>query len=285
MHPSSTLIAPRSSTPTQPLAPEALYEIRIDTNGDAVADITYRVNVTGSEGDKQSVTLRRIEGAQGAGAGAAGRIIVADVPVSLGREARVAEGSGHRFFAGLRSNPFFFDVQGALNDLKFTGSDFFTDKDVCSFVLDLPRSALGPGPVGLWMRVLVPGGGGSWVQVERGGRPQCAVFLAGDARDAYYAAEPADDGQFVAVFAHALQHSGGYGPEEARRAAQMLLPEILVYDPARAAEYPRNGRALTDHVTTFFLPILTNGKVRDDKVGPHRDLLAEFPYLGPPHRA
>ena len=26
-----------------------------------------------------------------------------------------------------------------------------------------------------------------------------------------------------------------------------------------------------------------NGKVTEDKVGPHRDLLAEFLYLGPPH--
>jgi len=33
-----------------------------------------------------------------------------------------------------------------------------------------------------------------------------------------------------------------------------------------------------------FLSIYTNGKVTGDKVGPHRDLLAEFPYLGPPHK-
>ncbi len=32
-----------------------------------------------------------------------------------------------------------------------------------------------------------------------------------------------------------------------------------------------------------FLAILTNGKVTGDKVGPHRDLLDGFPYLGPPH--
>ena len=32
-----------------------------------------------------------------------------------------------------------------------------------------------------------------------------------------------------------------------------------------------------------FLPILTNGKVKGYKVRPHGDLLAEFPYLGPPH--
>ena len=45
-----------------------------------------------------------------------------------------------RFFAGWRSDPFFFDVQGALNDLHFTGDDFFTDKDICSIVLEVPNS-------------------------------------------------------------------------------------------------------------------------------------------------
>jgi hypothetical protein len=31
------------------------------------------------------------------------------------------------------------------------------------------------------------------------------------------------------------------------------------------------------------LAILTNGRVTEDGVGPHEDLLSEFPYLGPPH--
>jgi hypothetical protein len=46
-----------------------------------------------------------------------------------------------------------------------------------------------------------------------------------------------------------------------------------------------NGRALTDDVQDGFLAILTNGKVTEDGVGPHHDLLTEFPYLGPPHKA
>jgi hypothetical protein len=98
------------------------------------------------------------------------------------------------------------------------------------------------------------------------------------------AAEPSEDARFVPVFAHALEHAGGYAPDVARRAAEMLLPDILRYDPARPASYPTNGRTLTDRVVRYFLPILTNGKVMDDNVGPHRDLLDEFPYVGPPHR-
>jgi hypothetical protein len=32
------------------------------------------------------------------------------------------------------------------------------------------------------------------------------------------------------------------------------------------------------------LAMVTNGKVAGDQIGPHTDLLADFPYLGHPHR-
>ena len=66
---------------------------------------------------------------------------------------------------------------------------------------------------------------------------------------------------------------------------QALLPDILSYDPTRRAAYPGNGRALTDDVMDIFLSTITNGKVMTDHVGPHRDLLVDFPYLGQPHKA
>ena len=136
----------------------------------------------------------------------------------------------------------------------------------------------------LWARTL-DGAGGKWVQADRGARPQQAVFLPGDERAAYLTGEPANDARFIAAFAHSLEHAGGYTPEEAKRVAGTLLPDIMVYDPRRPASFPDNGRTLTDDVVDVFLPILTNGKVTGDKVGPHRDLLSAFPYLGAPHKA
>jgi Domain of unknown function (DUF4331) len=285
-HPSSGANPPQPTT-AEPFAPEAVYELLVDTNGDAVADLSYRLRVSTSRGGAQTATLRRAEGAQVARMGDEGRVVAEGIPVSTGREARATEAGDHRVFVGKRSDPFFFDVQGALRGLQFTGDDYFADKNVYSLVLDVPNSVLGSGPVGLWMRVLVPANsaGGGWVQVERGARPSQTVFLAGEARDAYLAAEPKDDARFVDVFAHELVHAGGYTPEEAKRAARALLPDILPYDPRRPASYPTNGRLLTDDVVDAFLPILTNGKVTGDRVGPHRDLLAEFPYVGPPHDA
>ena len=49
----------------------------------------------------------------------------------MDREARITEAGDQRFFAGWRSDPFFFDVTGALKNFQFTGNDLFTDKDVC----------------------------------------------------------------------------------------------------------------------------------------------------------
>ena len=136
--------------------------------------------------------------------------------------------------------------------------------------------------VGLWARTL-DDAGGVWVQADRGALPAQAVFLVGSERDRYHAGEPANDARFITVFAHALEHTGGYAPEEARRMAGTMLPDMLSYDPTRPASFPSNGRTLTDDAADAFLAVLTNGKVTGDKVGPHIDLLAEFPYVGPPH--
>src|SRR6266404_3404212 len=283
VHPSA-VVNPPGLTTTEPFAPEALYELKIDTNGDAVADIAYRVRFAISEDGSQTATLCRADGAQAAGTDDGGRLIVKSAPVSMGEDARVTEAGEYRFFAGWRSDPFFFDTQGALNNLQFTGNDFFADKDVCSIAIELPNSELGRQNLGLWARTLHDVGG-KWIQADRGARPQQAVFLTGAENADYLAGEPADDARFVAVFAPSLQHAGGYTPEEAKQVAGTLLPDILPYDPKRAACFPNNGRTLTDDAVDVFLPILTNGKVTGDKVGPHSDLLAEFPYLGPPHRA
>ena len=136
-----------------------------------------------------------------------------------------------------------------MNNLQFTGDDFFADKDVCSIVLEVPNSALGSKAVGLWARTLVAdGAGGGWVQADRGALPAQTPFLTGEQNAAYLAGEPADDARFVAVFAHSLEHAGGYTPEEARRVAGTLLPDLLRYDPTRPASFPDNGRTLTDDV-------------------------------------
>jgi hypothetical protein len=283
VHPSFA-VNPPGPTTAEPFAPGALYEIQVDTNGDAVADLNYSVQFSSSEDGTQTATVRRIHGARATDFGAEGEEIVKDAPVSVGPEALVTRAGDYRFFFGWRSDPFFFDANGFLNSLRFTGDDLFTDKDVCSIVLELPNSALGSGEVGLWART-VDKTGESWIQADRGGRPLQAVFLAGGSREEYLSGQPAGDDRFAKVFAHELEHSGGYAPEDVVAIARTLLPDILSYDPRRPACFPANGRALRDDVVDVFFSIYTNGKVLGDGVGPHGDLLDDFPYLGPPHES
>jgi Domain of unknown function (DUF4331) len=283
VHPAFSLIPPAPTTP-EPFSADAIYEFKIDTDGDAVADIAYRVRFSPFAEGKQTATLRRVEGAQAAGTADEGRVIIEGAPVSMDREPLMTQAENHCFFAGWRSDPFFFDPLGVLNNFHFSGRDNFVDKDVCSIVLELPGATLGAKQFGVWART-VDRANGVWIQADRGAKPAQAIFLPGDAREAYLASDPADDARFVPVFAHSLEHTGGYAPADAARVAATLLPDIMHFDPTRPASYPDNGRTLTDDVLHQFLSILTNGKVTSDGLGPHQDLLAEFPYLGPPHMA
>jgi hypothetical protein len=147
---------PSGATTTEPFAPKALYELKIDTDGDGVADIAYRVRFSAFERGVQTAIVHRVDGPRAAG----GRVMVDGALVSIGHEARVTEAGDIRFFAGWRSDPFFCDVEGAKKNFQFTSDDFFADKDVCSIVLEVPNSALGAKEVRLWARTLTLGDGG-----------------------------------------------------------------------------------------------------------------------------
>src|SRR4029434_2355275 len=50
------------ATLREALAPGALYEIKVDTDGDAIADLCYSVRFASSIDGRQTATLRRIAG-------------------------------------------------------------------------------------------------------------------------------------------------------------------------------------------------------------------------------
>src|SRR6266404_7736877 len=159
VHPSA-VVDPPGPTTAEPFSPEALYEFRIDTNGDGVADITFGVRFASRADGSQTATVRRLEGAEAVGRSDGGQVIVEAAAVSTGRNARITEVGGYRFFAGWRSDPFFFDVHGILNGFQFTGEDFFADKNVCGIVLEVPNADLGAKRVSLWACTLIGETGG-----------------------------------------------------------------------------------------------------------------------------
>ncbi|GCE29904.1 hypothetical protein KDA_53880 [Dictyobacter alpinus] len=277
-------VNPVAPTFADSFADEAVYELKIDTDGDAIADIAYRFTFSPKKEGIQTATVRRVSGEQARGQGTEGDILFTDIPVAFGEEISIADAGDYRFFVGIRSDPFFFDLEGFKNGMQFTGADTFLDKNVFSMVLELPNSELGNNPkVGIWGRVLIPKDGNPFFQIDRMGRPFVNVaFTQGEDKNTFNRIEPTRDREIFTEKFVDLFVSSGRSAEDAKQTAYSLLPDILDYDYARPAGY-RNGRLLTDDIIDIQLAVLTNGAVTEDKVGPHQDLLSSFPYVGPPH--
>jgi hypothetical protein len=124
---------------------------------------------------------------------------------------------------------------------------------------------------------------GTLEQVDRGGHPTINPFInPNEVKDQFNARQPADDvANYLQPWSKILQDNG-YDAGQAAEAARMVLPDILRYDRAQPVAYP-NGRALTDDVFSARFAWLTNGTVGADGLEPHADMLAEFPFVGPPN--
>ena len=255
------------------------------------------------KGGRQRATVYMATGQEAREAEAVGKPIVRDAEVSFGAEPNVVTSGPYTFFAGSRSDPFFVDFAGLLTafnwqrgrnftELKeldpfpWTGQDTLAPYNAFGIVLELPTSELGANPtLGIWGRVSVRRNG-KLDHVDRAGHPTIASFFNTDeTKEEYNRTEPAQDRErFLHQAIEILEHNGGYSAEEAEAVIDEagLLPDMLRYDPGKAAEYP-NGRALIDHVVAARLALISNNGIPSDGLGPHDDLLEEFPYLGPPH--
>ncbi|MFJ3643668.1 DUF4331 family protein [Streptomyces sp. NPDC090108] len=276
-------VNPFAPTQGEAFHPDAVYRINVDTDGDAVADLAYSFVFSEPADGRQTVTVHRATGARARDHAAGGEVIVSEAEVAFGPEPNIVDADGLRFSAGLRSDPFFADLEGITDEFRWTGKDFGIDKNVFGIVLEVPDEELGDGPIGVWARVSVRQDG-ELVSVDRGAHPSLtAYFNADEVKDRYNAGEPADDWDtYREPWSAVLAHTGGYGAEDAERALRTVLPDVLRYDRAEAAAYP-NGRTLTDDVTSARLAMVSGGKITDDHIAPHTDLLPDFPYLGHPH--
>lgn len=274
---------------------DAVYLTLIDTDNDLIPDITLQYNfqnvlspvgsVTGQSGTVQ--LIRR---------GASPQTLVANAPVSFGNTPIITEGAnGIQFFAGIRSEPFFFDTAAFLADMSFhdPGSDFFKGDNIFSIILEIPNNMLGKSsPVVIWTQTWIPEiyNPSRLIQMDQAGRPQVNFFYNSALDWATFSTTPpsrqreaiSQSGQtFLQKFINTLM-SWGYTQAQATPIAFWLLPDVLQYDFTIPTQYP-NGRKLQDDVVSFDLNLLTNGKKPSDYVGPHTDYLSTFPYLGTPN--
>ncbi len=138
--------------------PSASYDFKIDTNGDAKEDITYKVTFSAVSNGTQNVTLRRVP-ASGGGA------VLARVNTGSNISVKGAVCCGLACSMTRSSS----SVVVFRNGLAFrpggVGATFLPPLNVASIVLEVPSSNLGTN-IGVWARTTLGG-----QQIDRMGRP------------------------------------------------------------------------------------------------------------------
>jgi hypothetical protein len=303
--PERTVLILNANPNADALHPDAIYRLAVDNDGDLLNDIAFSYVFSEPRDGKQTVGVYMATGEQAREVEAVGEKIFSDVPVSfVGDQPHTATSGDITFFAGARSDAFFFDFDGIKNlfdtsggrnftalhlpgESPWTGVDSNTEANVFSIVIELPTSQLGGNPdIRIWGRCSVRSDG-ELEHVDRAGHPSVSSFFnTDDTKLEYNASEPVNDkARWTDMFVHLMGHTGGYTEEEAGAAIdeEGTLPDMLHFDASKPAKYP-NGRVFADDVINYRLAFLTKGDCPPTGLSPHTDTLDEFPYLGPPHQ-
>lgn len=268
----------------------ARYEFLIDTNGDARPDITIRTQFSALENGEQDYTVRRIKGDD-------------SKVIARGETGEVESNDGVKAFAGLRDDPFFFDLASFNDGATFCQAgdkDFFLGLNTSAIVVEVPTGMIGSGPVGVWGRTVVGGD-----QIERMGRPAIlTVFIPPNPFEAGSTADGNLEDQFnrttpnrdqarwrsEVVNSLTLLHSlndatdpnVGDDAGKVQGLADILLPDILTVDLSMTTGF-LNGRNPADDVIDAELGLITEGAITTDCINNDSTFLAGFPYLGVPN--
>src|SRR5438034_9401039 len=164
-NPANTVLAmtvsgfiPPSEASTTFFDPNVLYQWKIDNNGDAVEDLVIQAFVTGTGGHQ----VMHFRGpAAPSDIGATDRVIdgpeTTTVPVTNGASPISASRTGTTPFAGVRDDPFFFDlvqfkkiIAGQATSFRDPGVDSFAGTNVPASVVELPSALLGGTRLAVW---------------------------------------------------------------------------------------------------------------------------------------
>ena len=271
------------------------YIINVDKSGDAKPEAAYVVTFGApNNAGAQAYTVTRYTGSNARTFRVGHRLGSG----STGGNGQARLQANVRAFAGVRSDPFFFDLTGFLGSVKHVGTDalgrnptdFFVGLNTNAIVLSIPSDQLGGSGahIGVWAQTRF-WNGSSWQKADQMGRPAInTVFNAtGTDKNDFNVTDPsaqrtAFGGKFRTNIINALQALGGYNQATAGSIANILLPDVLTFTVGNTSGF-LNGRRLTDDVIDVELNLVTNGAVPGDGVGAHTDYLGSFPYLGVPH--
>jgi hypothetical protein len=284
-HPAVGVLSPST------YATDVEYVLNVDRRGTAHADRAYALRFGNPDRNgAQSVRVYQYDGSHA-------ESISDGQKIAEGTTGQSFTGSGGiKVFAGLRSDPFFFDLDGFKHAVfgaanGRTGfcdagtTDFFKNFNTNAIVLSVPTSSLTTTSpkFGVWGSTLMEEGN---ALIDQMGRPAInTVFNHDDEKNQFNHTRPANQlatKPFANNIIWTVAVLGGYDLPHAQGIARTLLPDILTYDTSQPATF-LNGRKLTDDVINTELGLVTNGGITTDCVGPHGDYQSSFPYLGTPH--
>jgi hypothetical protein len=214
-------------------SPNARYNLNVDTNGDARADVVYRFQFRRKTGPfflgdtAQPFTVTRVAGARSS------VVVRATTPPNnigprstpnygqlAAKSIASFDGGRSKAFAGQRDDPFFGDI-GAIFDLvairKGTGNmgggkDFFAGYGVHTFGVQVPIAGLRAKnrTIGVWASVdrrkvttrgTATRDAGAWVQVNRLANPLVnEVIIPTGMKDAWNARQPSEEAVYRSYY-------------------------------------------------------------------------------------
>jgi hypothetical protein len=296
------------STPDQAAASKfsstGSYMIHVDNNGDLLDDATVKITFDNSTPQKFTIT--------GLPAAVTGTVTAA------GSSPNITTVGGIKAFAGVRDDPFFFDLVGFS---KFTASPYvpakglrlaadgdpvnsFGGSNVLAIVLELPITALtgqptsATGTIKAWAST--DSGSG---QVDRMAIPAVNTVLShtGAEKDTFNQGAPATDvanhlasattviqglrDAVDAVLTPAIggEDNGPLGNLTSAQVAGALIPDIVTIDFSKPVVFP-NGRQLTDDVIDTALKLVLNRKagITDAIDANDKAFGSTFPFVADP---
>jgi hypothetical protein len=270
--------------------PEGMYEFKVDLNGDAVEEVTYRLTFDErDEQGRQRYVVRCIQGAEAVSPDAPGAVVAQGIT-----DETVNTSTGLRVWAGKAGDPFWIEpdvlhaVGHAFQDgtrVNLSGWDatrarnLFAGHTVYSIVLEVPdtellRSAGAKRRIGVWAVSTLATDAGGWRSINRVGFPMIHPLFTQyneDLGNRLNAGRPADDlatyGETIAKAVAGVVSANGTAQDPrayGQRVARRFCPNSLPYEVGTPAVFgfaEWNGRALTDNAPDVMFSIAANTPV------------------------
>jgi hypothetical protein len=292
--------------------PEGMYEFKIDLDGDAVEDVTYRISFDArNDQGNQRYVVRCIRGSQAVDPHAEGTVVAKGITGEP-----VTTAAGLRVWAGKAGDPFWIEpyVLHAVGHAFEDGTDIdlsgwepnraknlFAGHTVYAIVLEVPDAELLAGTrdgrrIGVWAVATLATDAGGWRSINRVGLPMIHPLFTQyneDLGNRLNAGRPADDlatyGKVVAKAIAGVVAANGTAEDPVaygEKVAHRFFPNILPYQVGTPAVFgfaEWNGRSLTDNAPDVMFSIAANAPV---SLGIGKESVSakpspSFPYVPP----